>query len=543
MTPQATLALAATHLDDAIEYLTFERPDWSLEELWFGIARLLDALGDGTCPTGTLSKGALPQPGTLSTTLKRTAAPASLCRLVTSIEATRARLGADGLPLSALSIGEMEPLCFEASDILAHCARVSGLIDPGAVYGALTGPREPFATRIRPLPTHPRTSAMGRRTALKLLGASTLATLAACSRPGAIAPGAAAQESAGDESVATQPPAGVREVSSIDAMQWRTSDPFLFCAYHVDDYPAGNDRMGPADSLAGRSLGRDFDPDVDWRMYHGRVIPGVPRHPHRGFETVTVVRTGLLDHADSMGATARYGGGDVQWLTAGGGIQHAEMFPLLRSDGGNPLELFQIWLNLPARDKMVDPHFTMLWTEQIPRVIETDDSGRATELTICAGARAGHRAPAPPPNSWASNPESDLAIWTLRMEPGARFELPGVGEGTERSIYLHRGEGALVAGHEVANLHRVEVEGPGPVAIEAGAVEVEILLLQARPIGEPVARRGPFVMTTQNEIQQAYSDYRDTGFGGWPWPDDAPVHDRTKGRFALRPDGELEEPT
>ena len=115
---------------------------------------------------------------------------------------------------------------------------------------------------------------------------------------------------------------------------WPTHDPFLFCVHHDDPYPAGNERLGPAASLAGRNLGQDFEGKDGWRMYHGEVVPGFPQHPHRGFETVTVVRRGLLDHSDSLGATARYGDGDVQWLTAGGGIVHAEMFPLRRARRG-----------------------------------------------------------------------------------------------------------------------------------------------------------------------------------------------------------------
>ena len=101
-------------------------------------------------------------------------------------------------------------------------------------------------------------------------------------------------------------------------------------------------------------------------MYFGGVGPGFPQHPHRGFETVTFVRNGAVDHSDSLGATARYGVGDVQWLTAGRGIQHAEMFPLRDRSGPNPLDLFQIWLNLPAADKMVEPYFTMFWREELP---------------------------------------------------------------------------------------------------------------------------------------------------------------------------------
>src|SRR5262245_14056027 len=100
---------------------------------------------------------------------------------------------------------------------------------------------------------------------------------------------------------------------------WPAVDPFLFCAHHDDAYPAGNDAMGPATSLAGRDLGQDFTVRDGWRMYHGEVVPGFPAHPHRGFETVTIVRRGLVDHSDSLGAAARFGNGDVQWLTAGRG--------------------------------------------------------------------------------------------------------------------------------------------------------------------------------------------------------------------------------
>ena len=140
---------------------------------------------------------------------------------------------------------------------------------------------------------------------------------------------------------------------------WQTADPFLFCVHHDDAYPAGNESMGPAAPLAGRNLGQDFEGKDGWRMYHGEVVPGFPQHPHRGFETVTIVRRGYIDHSDSLGATARFGSGDVQWLTAGGGIVHSEMFPLLERNEPNPLELFQIWLNLPSEDKAVDAYFIL----------------------------------------------------------------------------------------------------------------------------------------------------------------------------------------
>src|ERR1044071_2876306 len=148
--------------------------------------------------------------------------------------------------------------------------------------------------------------------------------------------------------------------------RWQTLDPFLFCVHHIDLYPKGNDKFGPAASLAGHDIGQDVAGKDGWRMYHGDTVPGFPGHPHRGFETVTIVRRGLIDHSDSLGAAARYGHGDVHWLTAGRGIQHSEMFPLVDRDRPNPAELFQIWLNLPAADKLADPHFTMFWNEAIP---------------------------------------------------------------------------------------------------------------------------------------------------------------------------------
>ena len=113
---------------------------------------------------------------------------------------------------------------------------------------------------------------------------------------------------------------------------------------------------------------------------------GFPQHPHRGFETVTIVRDGYIDHSDSLGATARFGMGDVQWLTAGAGVVHSEMFPLLNRDKPNRLELFQIWLNLPAKNKLADPYFTMLWDNEIPRRRFKDETGHTVEVTVIAGA-------------------------------------------------------------------------------------------------------------------------------------------------------------
>jgi redox-sensitive bicupin YhaK (pirin superfamily) len=331
----------------------------------------------------------------------------------------------------------------------------------------------------------------------------------------------------------------VKKVAAL-GFPWETPDPFLFCVHHDDAYPAGNPQLGPAASLAGRAIGQDFAGKDGWRMYHGDVVPGFPQHPHRGFETVTVVRRGLIDHADSLGAAARYGSGDVQWLTAGSGIVHSEMFPLLQADAPNPLELFQIWLNLARTDKMAEPAFVMMWSDGIPRQTLRDEAGKATELTVIAGRHGELRPPAPPPRSWASREDSDVAIWTLEMAPGARLKLPAAARGSNRTLYFFRGTELRVGERAIAAGSRIELHAELPAQLENGPDQAELLMLQGKPIGEPIAQHGPFVMTSAAEVQEAYADYRRTRFGGWPWPSDAPVHPRADGRFARHPDGRLE---
>ena len=316
---------------------------------------------------------------------------------------------------------------------------------------------------------------------------------------------------------------------------WQTFDPFLFCVHHDDAYPAGNPQLGPAASLDGRDLGQDFAGKDGWRMYHGQTVPGFPQHPHRGFETVTIARRGLIDHSDSLGAAARFGKGDVQWLTAGKGIVHSEMFPLLDPGAPNPLELFQIWLNLPRASKMVEPHFSMLWDPTIPRHIEG-----GTEVTVVAGRVGEARPPAPPPHSWAARADSDVAIWSIRMAPGARWTMPPAAAGTNRALYFFRGASVTVADRTLDRAAGLRLRGDAEVPLVAGSEPVELLLLQGKPIGEPVVAYGPFVMNTPAEIQQAFADYRRTQFGGWPWPTDDPVHGREQGRFARHADGKVE---
>jgi redox-sensitive bicupin YhaK (pirin superfamily) len=319
-----------------------------------------------------------------------------------------------------------------------------------------------------------------------------------------------------------------------------TVDPFLFCVHHDDAYPAGNAEMGPAASLAGRRIGMDFDGKDGWRMYHGERVPGFPQHPHRGFETITIVRRGYIDHSDSLGAAARFGAGDVQWMTAGRGVVHSEMFPLLSQTENNPLELFQIWMNLPKASKFVEPYFSMFWHEKIPRVSFGAAGAPRAEVTVIAGELAGERAPSPPPDSWAARPDAGVAIYTIKMQAGASFELPAAADPrVVRTLYFFVGSELRVDGERVNARRALVLRSDRPVRLEASS-DVDALLLQGRPIAEPVAHYGPFVMNTQSEIREAIADYQRTQFGGWPWTSDAPVHPRGDGRFARHADGRFE---
>src|SRR5215831_3995645 len=282
---------------------------------------------------------------------------------------------------------------------------------------------------------------------------------------------------------------------------WQTKDPFLVCVHHVDDYPSGNDRLGPAASLAGRNIGQDFAGKDGWRMYHGQAVPGFPQHPHRGFETVTFER-----------------------------------------EKPNRLELFQIWLNLPAKSKFAPPYFTMFWDRDMPRYRETDANGRHVEVTLVAGSLGGLAPPAPPPDSWAARADADVAIWSIKLEPDAAWTIPPARDaGVGRRLYFFSGTKVDVAGHIVAQPSAIDVASDKPVGVAALDGPVEILVLQGRPIAEPVAQYGPFVMNSRAELEQAFNDYRRTQFGGWPFRENEPVHPRGRGRFARHADGKVEE--
>ena len=322
--------------------------------------------------------------------------------------------------------------------------------------------------------------------------------------------------------------------------QWPTLDPFLFCAHHDDDYPEGDSALAPSASLDGRAIGSDFSDMDGWSMYHGTSVPGFPQHPHRGFETITYCRHGLIDHSDSVGATARFGRGDVQWMTAGSGVVHSEMFPLVNTDSRNLTELFQIWLNLPAADKMVDAYFTMFWSENIPTI----DVAGGGAVTVIIGDLGDAVPPSPPPNSWASQTDAKIGMFHVVLPAGGSWTLPATAATSGRMLYLFEGNGLTI--NDDSTTYPVDTGmqllPDADIEIVAGEEAIECLVLQGTPIGEPVAQYGPFVMNTRAEIQQAFDDYQRTQFGGWPWDTNDPTHAAHDGRFAIHADGTKDTP-
>lgn len=322
--------------------------------------------------------------------------------------------------------------------------------------------------------------------------------------------------------------------------QWPTQDPFLFCAYHHDIFPEGNPEMTPSTNLSGRNIGQDFSGKDGWSMYHGSKVPGFPAHPHKGFETVSIAEKGLVDHSDSLGAAGRFGNGDTQWMTAGRGVMHAEMFPLLNEKDKNELLLFQIWLNLPKSKKNVPAHFKMMWNEQIPVIHKKDEKGFETLFKIIAGQFGETKALAPAPDSYAADPANGIAIWLIKADTNATFSLPEVMPGVNRTLFFYEGDKIQINGQSVAKGQAIELKDQVSYTIKNGDQKAHFLFLQGKPINEKVVQHGPFVMNSNLEIQEAVGEFQRTQFGGWPWDSHEHVHDKAKGRFAIHADGKIE---
>lgn len=309
-------------------------------------------------------------------------------------------------------------------------------------------------------------------------------------------------------------------------------NPYIVAFHHRDLFPKGNGKMAPIEMPWDKNIGEDFDEKADWRMYYGRSVPGFPVHPHRGFETVTVMMEGYADHFDSLGSKGRYGQGDVQWMTAGSGIQHSEMFPLVDDDKENPMELFQIWLNLPQKNKFAQPDYKMFWNEDIPVLNVKDNAGRTSNIKIIAGEYKGIKSLDPLPASWAYDRNNHVGIWLIKLDPEAEFIIPAVSPTISRILYNYRGGTITIEDKNVGENFFAELDGNNNIVVKNGSKVTELLLLEGEPINEPIAAQGPFVMNTNGELREAYMDYRKTQFGGWQWDNEDPVNEKESGRFA-----------
>jgi redox-sensitive bicupin YhaK (pirin superfamily) len=233
---------------------------------------------------------------------------------------------------------------------------------------------------------------------------------------------------------------------------------------------------------------------------------GVGEHPHRGFETVTIVYDGEVAHRDSTGKGGIIGPGDVQWMTAGSGILHEEFHSEAFTSRGGALEMAQLWVNLPARSKMTAPGYQAIEAGQIPRMVLP---GQAGELRVIAGEFAGTHGPA--------RTFSPLAVWDVTLRGGARVELPAP-EGWSLLVALLKGR---------VRINDAQIGGPSQMAVldragsgfslealaEEGGADARLLVLTGQPLDEPLVGYGPFVMNTREQIQQAIEDFNGGAFG------------------------------
>lgn len=185
---------------------------------------------------------------------------------------------------------------------------------------------------------------------------------------------------------------------------------------------------------------------------------------------------------------------------------------------------------------MVPAYFGMLWGEDIPTVRPMT----GVSIEVIAGELDANRPPSPPPDSWASRSDTSFAIWLIRLDPGASWDLPATAPGTNRMLHCFMGDDVSVAGTGVEADVGVKLDASETASLVNRGEPAEFLLLQGKPIGAPVFQLGPFVMNSAEELQQAVVDYRQTQFGGWPWDRADPVHPRSEGRFAIHADGRVE---
>jgi redox-sensitive bicupin YhaK (pirin superfamily) len=232
---------------------------------------------------------------------------------------------------------------------------------------------------------------------------------------------------------------------------------------------------------------------------HNRGLPFGP-HPHRGFETVTFILQGSLTHRDSGGHESIINEGGVQWMTAGSGLIHAEVSPGSFLKDGGPLEILQLWVNLPSRLKMTRPAYTGLQKDAIPALPTADGKGT---VNLIAGSWGGHAGP--------FNSLTGVFMSTVALQAGGAVGFPDV-RGRNVFLYVVRGTVRL-AGDSAPQYRLLELNDDGDSVDIVAESDAVLLFGHADPIGEPVVAHGPFVMNTREEIQQAARDYMDGKFG------------------------------
>jgi redox-sensitive bicupin YhaK (pirin superfamily) len=229
---------------------------------------------------------------------------------------------------------------------------------------------------------------------------------------------------------------------------------------------------------------------------------GAPDHPHRGFETVTYVLAGEMVHADSQGNSGRIGPGDVQWMTAGDGVVHSEMpAEKLRREGGR-MHGFQLWVNLPKRDKRMRPRYQDLKAADIPVGQSADGTVR---VRVIAGESLGKKA--------AIDTRTPIFYLHFSLQPGARHTQATP---ADHNVFAYVVSGAVEVGGRTVRDSEMAILSAGDAVELAASQPAELLLLGGKPLGEPVARYGPFVMNSKEELQEAFDDFRAGRMGAIP---------------------------
>ena len=263
----------------------------------------------------------------------------------------------------------------------------------------------------------------------------------------------------------------VRTVFSFDSLGYRMS-PFLLLDY------AGPAEFGPSDTPR-----------------------GVDEHPHRGFETVTIVYQGELEHRDSAGNHGKIGPGDVQWMTAASGVVHEEKHSHQFTRRGGTLEMVQLWVNLPAEFKMSPPAYQTMLNRQIPSVELPDGAGT---VRVIAGEFGGVKGPA--------QTFTPINLWELQLKALSRAELV-LPRGFTAALFVRRGEVVLTDSERARETDLALLTREGEMARITARDDASLLVLNAAPIDEPVAAYGPFVMNRKTEITQAIDDYQSGRLG------------------------------